>query len=294
VGGIITIEREARIAAEECVAGKCAAQPCRFSRVRHGELAAALKDAKYVVKVYEAIVAARPTEEKYEDNLVVAYTELANILMELKDAQSYERAIDTSRKALSLVRALAAAKPGNVKIRRRLAVTNGELGVWLATVGRAREGLPYVEEAALIFASLYEADRASFLAKLDLVDLEESMGNVLAMASEPEKAFAHLQVALDLLGPVPEPPGSKLEIARSITEIRKDMAKAHAAAADLHGQTPQRQAQHWREAHRWAVASLQLARAIVAEKPEVAQELAQFIAEATDVETRTAPLLVSR
>jgi tetratricopeptide (TPR) repeat protein len=173
--------------------------------------------------------------------------------------------------------ALTADKKNDVDAQRHLAVTAGELGAALVTAGQPRDGLPYIDQSLPIFRSLYEADKTSRLARLDAVESEENAGILWVALGDPTKAMEHCRTSLQLLGTLPTPPESDLEISAAYVEAEMDLAKAYASAAQAAAAAPQRSA-FWREARLSATASLQTAQAIVAKNPEIAADYAQFIA----------------
>jgi eukaryotic-like serine/threonine-protein kinase len=241
-----------------------------------GDTAGATADAQRAVDLYEEVVAKDP-KYRYRNNLVFAYSNLGENQLKDGAAAGRSKGIDSLRKALSTMRALAADQQDDVNARRHLAVTSGELGASLVTAGQPREGLPYLEQALPIFQALYDADKSNRLARLDLAETEENMANLWVSVGDPAKAVAHCRTAVQLLGAPPNPPESDLEISAAIVEAQMDLAQAYASAARAAGAAPKR-TESWREARLSATASLQTAQAIVAKKPEIAADYAAFIA----------------
>ncbi len=245
-------------------------------RSSQGDAAGATADAQHAVDIYEDLVARDP-QYKHRDNLSFAYSVLAEGLLKSDDPAARSRGIEFLRKAHATVLALTADKKNDVDAQRHLAVTAGELGAALVTVGQPREGLPYIDQSLPIFLSLYEADKTSRLARLDAVESEENAGILWVALGDPMKAVEHCRTSLQLLGPLPTPPESDLEISAAYVEAEMDLAKAYASAAQAATAAPQRSA-FWREARLSATASLQTAQAIVAKNPDIAADYALFIA----------------
>ena len=245
-------------------------------RIGHGDPAGGIADGQRAVELYETIVAKSP-EYKHRDNLAFAYSNLAENQLKADDPASRAKGIESLRKALATMREITANKQNDVEGQRHLAVAAAELGTALGTVGQAREGRPYVEEALPIFRSLYDADKTNRLARLDLVESEENAGNLWAALGDPAKAVDHCRSALQLLGAPPNPPESDLEISAALIEAQTDLAKAYGSAAQAALAAPTR-AVFWREAQLAATASLQMAQTIVAQRPEVAADYAAYIA----------------
>jgi serine/threonine protein kinase len=245
-------------------------------RSGHGDPAGGIADGQRAVEMYEAIVAKAP-EYKHRDNLAFAYSNLAENQLKADDSASRAKGIDSLRKALATMREITVNKQGDVEGQRHLAVAAGELGAALGTEGQPHEGLPYVEEALPIFRTLYDADKTNRLARLDLAESEENAGNLWVALGDPAKAVDHCRSAVQLLGAPPNPPESNLEISAALIEAQKDLAQAYASAAQAADAAPTR-AEFWREAQLSATASLQMAQAIVAKKPEIAADYAAFIA----------------
>lgn len=133
-----------------------------------------------------------------------------------------------------------------------------------------------MEQSLPIFRRLYEADKTNRLARLDLVETEENEGNLLAGLGESVKAVDHCRSAVQLLGAVPDPPESDLELSAALVEAQTDLASAYWSAAEK-AALPRR-AGFWRDARLTATAALQTARHILTKKPEVAGDYAAFIA----------------
>ena len=127
-------------------------------RAAHGDRVGAAADAQRCVEVYESVVATRP-DDKFRDNLVYAYANLGGILLDSADKHSQSRAIETLRKALSLIRRISAERPDDVKFQRHLAVAAGQLGAALADKSRPEEGLQNLEivEGEVNLAKAYAA-----------------------------------------------------------------------------------------------------------------------------------------
>ena len=255
--------------------GHCFYRRSQF-RSGHGDPAGGIADGQRAVEMYEAIVAKAP-EYKHRDNLAFAYSNLAENQLKADDSASRAKGIDSLRKALATMREITVNKQGDVEGQRHLAVAAGELGAALGTEGQPHEGLPYVEEALPIFRTLYDADKTNRLARLDLAESEENAGNLWVALGDPAKAVDHCRSAVQLLGAPPNPPESNLEISAALIEAQKDLAQAYASAAQAADAAPTR-AEFWREAQLSATASLQMAQAIVAKKPEIAADYAAFIA----------------
>ena len=241
----------------------------------HGDAAGGTADGLRAVEIYEKIVAKAP-EYKHRDNLAFAYSNLAESQLKADDPASRAKGIESLRKALSTMQEITANKD-NVEGQRHLAVAANELGAALGNVGRAPEGLPYLEQSLPIFRALYEADKSNRLAGLDLAESEENAGNLWAALGDPAKAMEHCRSAVQLLGAPPSPPESDLELSAALIEAEMDLAKAYAAAAQAAVVAPKR-AGFWHEAQLSATLSLQMAQAIVAKRPEVAADYAGFIA----------------
>jgi eukaryotic-like serine/threonine-protein kinase len=257
-------------------------------RSGHGDAEGATADAQRAVALYEEVVAKDP-EYKHRNNLVFAYSNLGETQLKRDDAASRSQGIESLRQALTTMRALSVDQQDDVNARRHLAVTAGELGASLVTIGQPREGLAYVEEAAPIFKALYEADKSSRLARLDLAESEENTGNLWVSLGDPANGVEHCRTAARLLGPPPNPPASDLEISAAVVEAQTDLAKAYAAAAEAAGAAPKRRAEFWREARLSAMVSLQTAQAIAARKPEIAADYAAFIAADKELQARADP-----
>jgi hypothetical protein len=133
-----------------------------------------------------------------------------------------------------------------------------------------------MEQSLPIFRRLYEADKTNRLARLDLVETEENEGNLLAQLGESVQAVDHCRRAVELLGALPNPPESDLELSAALVEAQTDLANAYRSAAEK--AAPPRRAGYWRDARLVATAALQTAQHIVAQKPEVAGDYAAFIA----------------
>jgi eukaryotic-like serine/threonine-protein kinase len=245
-------------------------------RSGHGDPAGGIADGQRAVELYEKIVAKAP-EYKHRDNLSFAYSNLGENQLKGNDPASRSKGIESLRRALSTMQEITANKQNDVEAQRHLAVTAGELGAALVTVGQPREGLPYMEESLPIFHTLYEADKTNRLAMLDVVETEENAGNLWVALGDPAKAVDHCRTAVQLLGAVPNPPESDLEISAAWVEAQMDLAQAYASAARAASAAPTR-AEFWREARLSASASLQMGQAIVAKKPEIAADYAAFIA----------------
>ena len=241
----------------------------------HGDPAGGIADGQRAVELYEKIVAKAP-EYKHRDNLAFAYSNLAENQLKADDPASRAKGIESLRKALATMREITADKQDNVEGRRHLAVAATELGAALGTVGQAREGLPYVEESLPIFRALYDVDKSNRLARLDLAENEENVGNLWATLGDPAKAVDHCRSAMRLLGAPPDPPESDLELSAALVEAQLDLAKAYASAAQA-AVAPPKRAVFWREALLSAATSLEMAQAIVAARPEVAADYAAFI-----------------
>jgi eukaryotic-like serine/threonine-protein kinase len=261
-------------------------------RSGQGDAAGATADAQHAVDLYEDLITRDP-DYKHRDNLAFAYSNLAEILLKSDDPASRSQGIEFLRKALSTMQAaLAADKHGDdVSAQRHLAMSAGELGAALVTVGQAREGLPYFDQSLPIFRALYDADKASRLARLDLVVSDENAGNLWVALGDPAKAMDYCRAAVKLLGAPPDPPDSDLEISAALIEAQMDLAAAYAAAAQAPGAAPKRRAEFWREARLSATDSLQMAQAIVAKKPEIAPEYATFITKDKELQARAASSL---
>jgi tetratricopeptide (TPR) repeat protein len=244
-------------------------------RSGHSDPAGAKADAQGAVDLYEDIVTRDP-QLIHRSDLAYAYSNLAEINLK-GDAASRSMLIDSERRALATMRALAADRQDDVNIKRHLAVTAAELGAALVTVGRAREGLPYVEETLPIFQALYDADKSNRLARLDFAESQENTGTLWISLGDPTKAVDHCLAAVQLLGKTPEPPDRDLEISAALVDTQSALAEAYASAAEAGGTAPQSRTQWWREAQLSAAASLRTAQAIVAKKPEIAGDYAAFI-----------------
>ena len=255
------------------------------------DLAGATADAQHAVDLYEDLVARDP-EYKHRDNLGFAYSNLAEMLMKSNDPVSRAKGIEFLRKALSNQQAaLAADKHDDVSAQRHLAMSAAELGAALVTVGQAREALPYFDQSLPIFRDLYDADKASRLARLDLVVSDENAGNLWVALGDPAKAMDYCRAAVKLLGPPPNPPDSDLEISAALIEAQMDLAGAYAAAAEAPGAVAKNRAEFWREARLSATSSLQMAEAILAKKPEIAPEYSTFITKDKELQARAASSL---
>jgi eukaryotic-like serine/threonine-protein kinase len=250
----------------------------------HGDPAGGIADGLRAVELYEKIVAKAP-EYKHRDNLAFAYSNLAENQLKAGDPAGHANGIESLRKALATMREITANNQSNVEGQRHLAVAAAELGAALGTVGQPREGLPYVEEALPIFRTLYDADKTNRLARLDLAESEENVGNLWVSLKDPAKAVDHCRSALQMLGAPPNPPESDLEISAALVEAQMDLAQAYASAAQAAAAAPTR-AGLWREAQLSATASLQMAQTIVAKRPEIAADYAAFIAKDKELLSR--------
>ncbi len=260
-------------------------------RSAQDDAAGATADAQHAVDLYEDLVARDP-EYKHRDNLSFAYSNLAEILLKSDDPASRSSGIGFLRKALANMQsALAADKHDDVSAQRHLAMSAAELGAALVTVGQSREALPYFDQSMPIFRALYDADKASRLARLDLVVSDDNASGLWLSLGDPAKAVDYGRHAVQLLGAPPAPPDSDLEISAALIEAQMDLAAAYAAAAEAPGAAPKTRAEFWREARITATDSLQMAQAILAKKPEMAPEYATFITKDKELQARAASSL---
>jgi tetratricopeptide (TPR) repeat protein len=241
----------------------------------HGDLAGATADGQRAVEIYEKIVSKTPNY-KNRDNLAFVYSNIAEHLLKSDDSVSRANGIESLRKALTTMREITDKQQDNVEGQRHLAVAASELGKALGGTGHPDEGLPYMEQSLPIFRKLYEADKTNRLARLDLVETEENEGNLLAGLGDSARAVDHCRSAVQLLGTLPNPPESDLELSAALVEAQTDLANAYWVAAEKAAQ-PKR-AGYSRDARLAATEALQTAQHIVAMKPEVAGDYAAFIA----------------
>jgi tetratricopeptide (TPR) repeat protein len=245
-------------------------------RSGHGDPVGGIADGQHAVEIHEAIVAKAP-KYKHRDNLAFAYSNLAENQLKAGDPASRVKGIESLRNALSTMRQITDNKQNDVEGQRHLAVAAGELGAALGTVGHPREGLPYIEQSLPIFRTLYDADKTNRLARLDLAESEENAGNLWVALGDPARAVDLCRSAVQLLGASPNPPESDLEISAALVEAQKELAQAYASSAQAAVAAPKR-AGFSHAARLSATASLEMAQAIVAKRPEVAADYAAFIA----------------
>jgi eukaryotic-like serine/threonine-protein kinase len=250
-------------------------------RSSNGDADGAVADAQRAVELL-----AKNPDFKRRDDLSFSYSNLGAILLKREDSASRSRALDALRKALATMQAALVDSPDDVTAQRHFAVTAADLGTALVTVGRPREGLPYLEQSLPIFRKLYEADRSSRLARLDMVETEQNVGNLWVSLGDSEKAIDHCRTALQVLGPRPASPESDLEISAAYAEAQTDLSAAYAAAAEAGGAESKQRTQYWHDALLAADASLQTARAVLASKPDLEGDYHAFIERDKMLQTR--------
>ncbi|MBS0380009.1 MAG: serine/threonine protein kinase [Proteobacteria bacterium] len=256
-------------------------------RGNHGDPDGALADSRTAAQTYEQVVA-RDSSLANRNNLAFAYSNVGENLLTKSDDASHAQAIEYLTRALNTMRSVAHDDPNNASLQRHLAVTAGELGFSLAGLGKPREGLPYLEESQPIFQRLYDSDRSNRLAQLDLADNDENTCS-LYITLDPAKAVSHCQAALRILGALPSPPASDLELSAAYIEAQTVLAEAYAAAAEA---TPRsHRAEGWSAARRTAETVLQSAQEIVKQKPELSGQYTQFITRSRAVQSRSSQAL---
>jgi eukaryotic-like serine/threonine-protein kinase len=151
----------------------------------------ALRDYRRAVELREAVVAALPSDMDSRRELAESYVALATLLQNLGDHGSQE----FLNKALSMLKALAASNPGNLKIQSDLARTFQLNGHGSEASGKFPEAVPSFEKSLALYQHLSEADPKESKYLAGLASAHKTLGAALIEVNQLPSALEHYRAA---------------------------------------------------------------------------------------------------
>jgi tetratricopeptide (TPR) repeat protein len=145
-----------------------------------GALAAYCKD----LAITESLATSDPANTQWQRDLSVSHDRIGDMLCTQGDIGTYDKALASYRKGLSIREALAARNPANTQWQRDLSVSHNKIGDMLVKQGDSSGALAAYREALTIRVALVTHDSANTQWQRDLSISHERIGNVFVAHSE--------------------------------------------------------------------------------------------------------------
>jgi tetratricopeptide (TPR) repeat protein len=158
-----------------------------------GDLNAARKAAEQSRAILVALVAANPTDTRYERDLAVTYDRIGDVLIALGDRA---QALSSYRSSLNIRLRLASANPDDPATRSDLATSYRKIGDILATQGDYAAAIGAYQQSLAIAQRLATADPSDSGWQRDLSTAYLKTGDVLTDQGRLDEALAAYRASL--------------------------------------------------------------------------------------------------
>jgi eukaryotic-like serine/threonine-protein kinase len=218
-----------------------------------GDARAALHYHRQSLALAERIAALEPKSALATQGLAGAHRLVGESLAFDRPAQSVEH----YRKALTLVRALLAAAPGETQYLRWEARFLHGVAEPLSRLGDRAGALQNLRQSLQIWRELLRRD-ANPRAHAELHAALLALAGQLLEAGEHDAALAHYREALTLAETPPVAQSADLYVRWRLADSYAGLSRYHATRAALPAAPRAERLNHWREARDWARQSLSL------------------------------------
>jgi serine/threonine protein kinase len=141
----------------------------------------------------ETLVKAEPGNPKYQQQLAVSYSYVADLSKESGDSSGE---LDNNEKARALMEALVASDPANIQYRSRLAENYEEMSMTLTEIGQITKAMEYGRKALVIRGALVTAEPANAEYRFYLVVDYVLVGDALLDVGDNAGALENYRKAL--------------------------------------------------------------------------------------------------
>jgi tetratricopeptide (TPR) repeat protein len=197
----------------------------------------------------EELALADPNNTKIQNELALAYDNLAIILTELK--ANHSEALLLYRKSQKIGNGLLAADPTNTKLQRGQAVGDYNVAMVSAKLGDTKTGLESSRRALSAFQKMSVADPQNDEFRQGVANVQTLVCEMMIKTGAAAEAIKLLTEALLVLEKsFAASPTDEISHFR-IALIQADLGHGHVALAEDLKTPPQKRSAHWREARLW-------------------------------------------
>ncbi len=180
----------------------------------------------------QALVKAEPGNRKYQEQLAVSYSYIADLSKEGGDSSG---ALDNNEKARAIMEALVSSDTANIQYRSRLAANYEDLSKTLTEIGQITEAMKYDRKALVIRKELTAAEPANPEHRFFLVVDYILVGDALLDAEDSRAALENYHRARAIAESLLESDPTSARYQRHMWSSYSRVAYALMMAGDLTG-----------------------------------------------------------